>query len=302
MTRTVGSGEHRYDVIEQWAQLPAGWQMPAAAVAADSQDQVYCFNRDAAHPVTVLDRAGRVLGAWGAGQFAFPHAVFLDPRDRVWLVDRDGGVVQQFTRDGKLLMTLGRKGYRSDTGVDPNDFAGDAYKRVKRSAEPFNLPAGIFVTEAGDIFIADGYANARIHHFAPDGTLVRSWGSPGDGPGQFNLPHGVWVDRRGRVLVADRENDRVQVFTQEGEWLQTWPVRLVGAALFYVDSHDAVYVPEHNAGMFSILDGEGNLITRWGAEQYRTCHGVWVDSEGSIYVVQPAEGWRGRTVVKYVRK
>jgi len=302
MVRTVGSDNYTYDVMEDWAKVPAGWEMPAAAVALDSQDRVYCFNRDAGHPVMVFNREGEFLTSWGAGQFAFPHAVFVDAQDNVWLVDRNNGQVLKYTADGKLLMTLGEKGYRSDTGVDPSDFGSDGYKRVKRGGGPFNLPAGIFVTPEGEIFIADGYANCQVHHFDAEGKLIRSWGAPGNGPGEFNLPHGVWLDRRGRVLVADRENDRMQVFTREGEWVRTWPAPLIGAALCYVDGDDIAYVPEHNSGMFSILDPEGAVIARWGSPAYRTCHGVWLDSHRDIYVVQPAEGVKGRTVVKYVRR
>ena len=79
--------------------------------------------------------------------------------------------------------------------------------------------------------MTDGYGNARVHKFAADGTYLFSWGEPGTAPGQFNLPHGVWIDRRGRVLVADRENDRVQVFDQEGKLLEIWPTKLIGPAV-----------------------------------------------------------------------
>lgn len=302
MAKTVGSGKYTYEMIEDWPQLPPGWEMPAAAVALDSRDRVFCFNRSPEHPVVVFDRGGSYLYSWGAGMFAFPHAVFIDAHDDVWLVDRNVGQILKFTPQGELLMTLGEKGFRSDTGVDPQDFGSDGYKRVRQPGGPFNLPAGIHVTPSGDIFIADGYANCQVHHFAPDGALIRSWGTPGNGPGQFNLPHGVWIDRRGRVLVSDRENDRVQVFTQEGVWVETWPGKLVGAALCYIDEDDTVYIPEHNSGMLSILDAEGEVLARWGSPAYRTCHGVWLDSRKDIYVAQPAAGVKGRTVVKYLRK
>ena len=119
------------------------------------------------------------------------------------------------------------------------------------------------------------------------------------------LPHGVWVDREGRVLVADRENDRVQVFTQDGEFLSVWPTQLIGPAVLYVDGEDTVYIAEHNGGMVSILTLGGELLARWGSPIYRTCHGVWVDSHRDLYVAQPGEeggGSRRRKVVKYVRR
>jgi sugar lactone lactonase YvrE len=112
----------------------------------------------------------------------------------------------------------------------------------------------------------------------------------------------VWIDRQGRVLVCDRENDRVQVFTQDGEFVSTWPTPLIGPAVFYIDDEDIVYIPEHNGGMISILTLEGERITQWGDPAYRSCHGLWVDSHRDLYVVQPIKGLKGRRVVKYVRQ
>ena len=105
-----------------------------------------------------------------------------------------------------------------------------------------------------------------------DGTYLFSWGEPGTGPGQFALPHGVWIDRRGRVLVCDRENDRVQVFDQEGKFLQVWPTKLIGPAAFYVDADDIVYIPEHNGGLVSVLTLDGERLAQWGDPSFRSCH------------------------------
>lgn len=304
MAKTVGSGKYTYEVNEDWARLPEGWAMPAAAVGVDSQDRVYCFNRSE-NPVIVFDREGNYLDSWGQGMFAFAHAIFIDTKDNVWLVERDYGQVLKFTPDGKLLMTIGTKGYRSDTGVDPAYLRSDGYKYVTHGGGPFNMPAGIAVAPSGDFFVADGYANCRVHRFSPDGKLLLSWGEPGSGPGQFLLPHGVWIDSKGHVLIADRENDRVQVFTQEGKLLTIWSTKLIGPAIFYVDDEDTVYVAEHNGGMVSILTLEGEVLARWGSPVYRSCHGVWTDSHRDLYVVQPGDqggGATGRKVVKYTRK
>ena len=302
MVTTVGTGKFTYEVKEDWARLPEGWAMPAAAVAVDSRDRVFCFNRDPDHPIVVFDREGGYLNSWGGGLISFAHAILLDRDDNVWLVDRNIGQVFKYTDEGQHLMTIGAKGYRSDTGADPADFSTNAHKDVVRGGEPFNLPAGIALNPAGEIFISDGYANCRVHKFSPDGKLLLSWGEPGNGPGQFNLPHGVWIDKHGRVLVADRENDRVQVFTQDGEYISTWPSELVGAAVIYVDDEDIAYVPEHNGGTFSVLTLEGERLARWGSEINRSCHGVALDSHKDIYVVQPGEWGRDRRVVKFIRK
>ena len=302
MADTVGSGQHVYEVNEEWARVPEGWDMPTAAVAVDSRDRVYAFNRSPDHPVMVFDRDGSYLHSWGGGLIAFAHSILLDGDDNVWLVDRDHGQVMKFTGDGEHLMSIGTKGHRSDTGADPADFGSSAYQTVTHGGGPFNLPAGIAIAPSGDIFIADGYANCRVHRFSPQGELRLSWGKPGDGPGQFNLPHGIWIDRHGRVLVADRENDRVQVFSQEGEYIATWATELIGPALFYVDDEDTVYIPEHNAGFISILTLEGERLARWGSELHRSCHGIWVDSHKDIYVAQAGSSGRTRRVVKFIRK
>ena len=187
--------------------------------------------------------------------------------DNVWLVDRNTHEVHKYTGDGKHIMPIGQKGVRSDTGVDPEDYSSTAFQSVTPRRSSFNMPLGIALNDAGEIFIADGYANARVHKFTPQGQLIKSWGEPGDGPGQFRpAPTGVWIDRQGQVLVADRENDRVQVFTQEGEYISTWPSKLIGPALLYVDSEDIAYIPEHNGGLFSVLSPDGEIITQWGSE------------------------------------
>jgi DNA-binding beta-propeller fold protein YncE len=302
MRPVVGSGKHRYRVNEDWQRPPAAIEVRACAVTADSQDRVYCFNRNPEHPVVVFDRDGGFLGSWGAGMFSFPHAIRVDADDHLWLTDEYHGQFMKFTLEGRLLWTLGEKGRRSDTGVPPDDFASTAWRKVTHGGGPFNLPTDIAFAPDGAIFTSDGYGNARIHKFAADGTHLFSWGEPGDAPGQFNLPHGVWIDRRGRLLVADRENDRVQVFDQAGRLLTVWPTELIGPAFFYVDADDIVYIPEHNGGMISILSLDGERLARWGdGPVHRSTHGIWGDSRRDLYVVQPGEWGRVRRIVKYER-
>ena len=299
---TVGTGKYTYEMVEDWARLPEGWRMPAAAVAVDSHDRVYVYNRTTDHPIVIFDREGNYISCWGEGLFTFAHAILIDKDDNVWLVDRDLGQVMKFTPQGELLMTIGTRGYRSDTGADPTDFGAEGYRDVVRGGEPFNLPAGISVAPSGEVFIADGYANCRVHRFSAEGELIASWGEPGEGPGQFNLPHGIWIDRNGRVLVADRENNRVQVFTQDGEHLTTWETELIGPALFYVDDEDTVYIPEHNGGLVSILTLQGERLARWGSMVQMSCHGISLDSHKDIYVAQPGQQGGTRRVVKFIRK
>src|SRR6185295_9071494 len=207
----VGNGAYRYEVVEGWEQLPAGWSHgDVAGVATDSDDRVYVFNRSE-HPLIIYDRDGKFLGSWGEGKF---------------------------TLDGKLLMTLGTKGQPSDTG-----YTGGNLTSIKRGAGPFNRPTRLAVAPNGDLYVSDGYGNARIHRFSAKGELLRSWGEPGTEPAQFNLPHSVWVHTDGRVFVCDRENDRVQIFSPDGELLTIWTnVTRPGDLLIDADGH--VFVGE----------------------------------------------------------
>jgi len=297
----VGSGKHRFEVHEDWAKPPQDCEILAASVTVDSRDRVYCFNRSKEHPVVVFDREGNFLTSWGAGAFAFPHMIRANKDDQLWLVDRDHGQMMLFTTEGKLLRTIGTKGYRSDTGIAANDFRSDAYRDVTHGGGPFNLPTDIDVAPSGEMFVTDGYGNARVHKFAPDGTHLFSWGEPGTAPSHFNLPHAVWITRDGRLLIADRENDRIQVFDQNGKLLKIWPIKLVGPAVIYVDADDIVYICEHNAGMFSVLTLEGERLAHWGDPSFRSCHGIWGDSHGDIYAVRAGPWGRRRRIVKHVR-
>jgi DNA-binding beta-propeller fold protein YncE len=297
----VGKGPYTYEVHEDWAQLPDGIEMAAASVSVDSRDRVYCFNRNEQHPVLVFSRDGRLISTWGAGLFAFPHTIRADRNDNLWLVDRNHGQMMLFTTSGELLRTIGDRGYRSDTGVSPDDYRSDAYRDVTHGGPPFNLPTDIDVTPSGEMFVTDGYGNARVHKFAADGTHQFSWGEPGSRPGEFKLPHGIWVTREGRVLVLDRENDRVQVFDQGGKLLGVWSTRLIGPAVIYVDPDDIAYIVEHNSGMVSVLTLDGERLAQWGDASFRSCHGIWGDSRGDLYVVRAGPWGRRRRVVKHVR-
>jgi DNA-binding beta-propeller fold protein YncE len=246
-------------------------------VAVDSSDRVYVFNRGE-HPMIVYDRQGQLLASWGEGLFKTPHGICLDADENLYLVDRGSHTLKKFSRDGELLQALGTEGV---PGVD---------------GRPFGGPTDVAVSPSGEVYVSDGYENARVHKFSAEGELLLSWGAPGDGPGRFNLPHSVWVDRRGQVYVADRENHRIQIFTSQGEYLTQW-TGFVQPTDIYVDADENVYVAELQHRV-SIVDIEGNLIARWGGEsshtpgQFVAPHAVWTDSRGDLYVGEVLQGQR----------
>jgi DNA-binding beta-propeller fold protein YncE len=213
---TVGTGKYTYQLIENWAKLPPGETFGnTSAVATDSQDRVYVFQRKDP-PVVVFDRDGNYLRCWGIGAFANPHGIYI-ANDVVYLTDREDSVCLTYTLDGKPLQVLGQRGVHSDTGCEkPGDL-------VPRAAGPFNYPTEMVPAPSGDLYVSDGYRNARVHRFAGDGRLLMSWGQPGKTePNHFHLPHSLVVHQDGTVYVCDRENNRLQVFSADGQFITMW--------------------------------------------------------------------------------
>lgn len=166
----VDSAGIRYEAVEGWERLPAGWSFnDVAGVATDSEDRVYVFNRGE-HPVIVFDPEGTVLEAWGEGAFVRPHGMFITPDDRLFLVDDDSHTVYEYTLDGEMKSRIG-DGTPSDTGFEPG------VSPVARAAGPFNTVTNVAVAPSGEIFACDGYGNARVHKFDADGNHLLSWGS-----------------------------------------------------------------------------------------------------------------------------
>ena len=206
MSVELGSGEHRYRVVENWAKLPDGWSFKdVAAVAVDSKDQVYVFNRGE-HPMMVFDREGNFLRSWGEGVFRRAHGLHIDAHDHLYCTDDGDHTVRRCTTEGKIDLTIGVPG-------KPAPFM---------SGEPFHRCTHTALSPKGDIYVSDGYGNARVHKFSPAGKLIMSWGSSGTEPGQFNIAHNIASDDDGWIYVADRENHRVQVFDGNGKYETQW--------------------------------------------------------------------------------
>lgn len=289
---SVGTGKYTYELTTDWAKLPAGESFGVvSAVATDSQDRVYVFHRTEP-PVLVFDRDGRYLSSWGQGVISDPHGLYIE-NDVAYVTDREDSVAAAFTLEGKPLQVLGRRGVHSDTGCEkPGDL-------VPRAAGPFNYPAELVPSPSGDLYVADGYRNSRVHRFSSEGRLISSWGEPGKTePNQFHLPHSLLVGKDGRVYVCDRENSRIQVFTADGGYITMW-TDVQRPTDISVDRDGVFYVSElevdGSAPRVSVLDGEGGVVARW---QSRSAHGIWVDSRGDIYIALTGD----KSVDKYVRK
>ena len=182
----VGADNHRYELIRDFLKLPNGERFGLVSrVATDSQDRVYVFQRKAP-PVVVFDRDGNYLTAWGSGEVTDPHGLKIVD-DVVYTTDRSDSVAKSFTLDGKVLLELGQRGVHSDTGCTGSPWLAE------RAAGPFNHPTEMLPHPNGDIYVTDGYRNARVHRFTRDGVLVTSWGAPGKAPGEFHLSSAVKI-------------------------------------------------------------------------------------------------------------
>jgi DNA-binding beta-propeller fold protein YncE len=293
MTMVLGSGDHSYRTASNWEKLPDGWELgDVAGVAVDARDQVYLFNRGE-HPVIVLDRDGNFLRSWGEGLFSNPHGAHIGADQAIYLTDNGDDTVRKFSLDGKLLLQLG----------EPN-------KRAPfMSNRPFCKCTHTALAPNGDIYVSDGYGNACVHKYAPDGKLLFTWGQPGTGEGEFNLPHNIACDADGWVYVADRENHRVQVFDGNGKYETqignmhrpsgfaitggSCPLCIVGELGPYL----AVNHETPNVGpRISIMTHDGKLLSRLGnvptagtgEDQFVSPHGLAVDSRGDLYVGEVA--------------
>ena len=298
MATRLGSEDYIYEELADWAQLPDGWSFKEVAdVVVDAQDRVYVFNRGE-HPMMIFEPDGSFVGSWGEDLFARAHGVTVGPDGMLYCVDDGDHSIRKCTPDGEVLMTIGT----------PNEPA------PIHSGEPFNRPTKVaFDPKTDELYISDGYGNARVHKFSSDGEHLFSWGEYGTDPGQFNLVHSVCTDSAGKVYIADRESHRVQIFDADGRYLDQWN-NLHRPCGLHIE-HDLVYIGqvptqlEVNAdypnlgGCVTIHDLNGHRLARlgdvWRGEgpgQFISPHGIAIDSHGDIYVGEVSWAAYGRTL------
>jgi peptidylglycine monooxygenase len=272
----VGTGDFLYDVFRPWGVLPTAWTFGLVShVAVDSKDRVYFYQRKDP-PILVFDRDGNFLSGWGDGRLRDAHGIYAGADGHLYVCNRDEHEVLKVTPEGKIVLALGHRG------------------RPALQA-PFNHPADVALAPNGDIYVADGYGNSAIHRFSAEGKHLGSWGAPGAGPGQFTTPHGIWVDSRERILVADRENNRVQLFSPEGDFYGEW-TDLFHPMDIYVDRAGTVYVTDQ-IPRITMYSPEGRMLAR-GRPVTMGAHGVWGDSRGNLYLAEVAVN----QVTKLVRR
>ena len=289
-----GQGSYRYELAENWGEIPAEWQVgPVAGINTDRDDNVYVLTRTDP-PVIVMDRDGKIIDHWGGDFFDRPHGVYLTEDGRIYCADDTAHCVYGFDAAHRLFLTLGTRGVPSDTGC-----VNKKWQTILRGAGPFNYPTNVALSKDGDIYVSDGYGNARVHCFDPEGRLKFSWGEPGTEPGHFNLPHSLRFDAEGILYVCDRQNHRVQLFEKDGRFLDQWTDLIRPADICFAPDGTA-FVAEckrcsdfaYGVSRVSVLDRSGHVLARIGgecdydehSESHHTAHGIAIDSEGCLYV------------------
>ena len=296
----VGDGDFRYELDETWPNIPEGWTLErCSGVAVDSRNRVFVFNRGT-HSIAIFDAdSGNFLTSWGEGVFRAPHGIFIGPDDSVYLTDRQAHVVTKHASNGEQLIEMGTRDQAQITVDNHGNFG-----------EPFCQPTGVALNDEGKMFVSDGYGNFRIHRFSASGELEHSWGTPGTGPGQFALPHNIALDTRGRVFVADTMNHRVQIFDQDGGYIEEWADDVRWPSAFFMRDEFVFLIeqgiePGTPTGV-TIFELDGKVVTRWlGAENGTEApHGIALDSNGNIFVAEisePGEPGHGQRMRKYAR-
>jgi hypothetical protein len=313
---------NRYREVPGFFKLPAGRSMgSSSAVAGDSKGNIWVVDRCGANnctgskldPVMEFDANGNFVKAFGAGLLQFAHGFTIDKQDHLWITDNvptdgkgaKGQVVLEFDTSGKLLRTMGKPGV---AGSGP---------------DLFTEPNAVLVAPDGSLFVAEGHTrdykgHPRIIKFDKNGKFIKQWGSPGAGPGQFGMPHCLAMDSAGRLYVGDRDNNRIQIFTQDGKFLGQF-TQFSRPSGIVIDRNDILYASDsesknkdgygHHPGfkrgvrIGSVKDGVVTdfIPDTWPDHEGSSTsggEGIWADGKGAVYVAQVGQ----KAVVKYVKR
>jgi DNA-binding beta-propeller fold protein YncE len=263
-----------YVPVPDWPRLPKDVAFVGVnGIATDGQGRVYAAGGDP-NAILVFAPDGKFLAAWGKDTIKAKHGLRIFG-ERLFVADTEMHQMYEFTLDGRLLRSLGTRG-KPGLGQDQ-----------------FNQPTDVAIAPDGDMFITDGYGNSRVVRLAPDGSFRLAWGSPGEKPGEFHSPHNVVLDKAGLVYIADRENDRIQVFTPEGKFLKQW--RNVGKPFgLFLTPDQTLWVSDGNPkGPHRILalNLDGEVLAAFGSTgsapgQLNVPHSIDIDRQGNLYVAE----------------
>ncbi len=263
--------------------LPEGLKFGSVSgVAVDGNGYLIVAHRGE-RPILVYDPSGKLVQMFGDGELKMVHGLRIDSDNNIWVTDIEHHVAIKYSPSGKVLLTLGKRGVAGDDEAT------------------FNRPTDVAIAPGGEIFVSDGYGNNRIVKFTKDGKFVKAWGTRGKEDGQLNLPHCAQFDSKGLLHVADRENDRVQVFDQEGQLVRKYD----GFAPFglLIAPDQTVYVADGRAHECVHLAADGKVLAKWGSKgeepgQLGLPHCLALDRSGNVYVGEI----EGKRLQRFVRK
>jgi sugar lactone lactonase YvrE len=284
--------ELNYVAVAEPFTFPAGvkFQGAPASVAFDAKGHVFVLTRG--QPAFFeFDENGKYLRSFGEGLFTRSHGLRIEKDGTMWATDVGAHTVMKLSSQGEVLLTLGTKGQRGDW----ND-----------SSHLLNEPNDIAIGRNGDVFIAEGHTpgamgDPRVLKFDKNGKFIKSWGGKGTEPGKFQVAHGLALDAKGQLWVTDRENQRIQIFDQDGKYIKE--LKYAGLPCSLEIGAQNIYMVNGFAGQLLRLDLDGKVLAATGKPgkgvgEFGEAHVIAVSPKGEIYVADSVNA----NVQKLVRK
>ncbi len=220
------------------------------------------------------------------------HGFRLDSAGNFWVTDVGAHIVEKLDSEGKVLLTLGTKGQPGEW----DEAAGSQH---------LNEPNDLAISSNGDIFVVEGHTpgkgDPRVLKFDKNGTFIKTWGGEGTAPGKFNVAHGIALDAKGLLWIADRENQRIQIFDQDGTFIRQ--LKYAGLPCSIQISDKNIYMVNGFTGQILKLDLNGNVLAVTGKPgkglgEFGEAHFIALSPKGEIYVADTVNG----TLHKFVKK
>jgi DNA-binding beta-propeller fold protein YncE len=282
-----------YVVAPTAVTLPAGTTMGAtASVAFDANGHLWVLSRGE-QAFFEFNPDGTFIRSFGDKLFTRSHGLRIDREGNLWATDVGGHIVMKLTRDGKPLLTIGTKGEAGEW----NEATG---------SHKLNQPNDVVIAANGDVIVAQGHTpgpdgDARVLKFDKNGKFIKSWGGKGSGPGQFQVAHGLAIDAKGLLWVADRENQRIQVFDQDGKFVRE--VKYKGLPCSLDIGRQFMYMVNGFAGQVLKLDLNGKVLAAMGKPgkgpgEFGEAHMIAVSKKDEIFVADSVNA----ALVKFVKK
>ncbi|MDA1236654.1 MAG: peptidyl-alpha-hydroxyglycine alpha-amidating lyase family protein [Acidobacteria bacterium] len=313
--------EISFDSASNVLKLPAHTHLgEVAGVATNSKGNIFVYTRTGADATMggsrvfthggsrlfEFDAKGTFVREIGTGVYGmlFAETVRIDPQDNIWVVDRGSNMVLKFSPDGRLAMTMGRKpesvnlGPAGGVGRGPSGPVGAGVP-----GDNFNRPTDVAWDAAGNIFVSDGYGNARVAKYDKNGKFLKSWGSKGSESSQFDTPHSLAVDSQGNVYVADQGNKRIQVFDNDGNFKTAianvgapWAICISPGAHPYLYSSNSNDPESLDNGEIYKMELDGKILGKFGRagklpKEFGTVNQIDCRSSNVLYVAE-VQNWR----------